>query len=369
MNRVDQFIGTSLVRADLANVWRGLYRDAQERQFRHLKDECPICLTEYLPEARVLVLPCTHGYHEACFNGWQRQVCIYNDQLEAVRVNLLGRSLLVPLNVQLTFQQLVEQLEIHFKNFLRTLTNQSKENLGKIWDDPEGRAKFEAVADSLVAVLQGALDAYEGRISIHNTREEVQRIFGRFLSCTRELKLPHELEQKDLEGAINVLKGFNFVVGCLLLGVLNGIHARRQMLDEDLVAVTRVNLYIGEIFMSLDQGPNLDTLIEDYTKEWDRRFLLKHLGAIRRLDSDVAKYGYLLKLDWTPGNALLGFKDSLGHLQKLTKDLRGPASQWIQEATRKISLVKKGLAGGVVMLTTGAVALVVFKAFNSSDSN
>jgi hypothetical protein len=44
--------------------------DESERKRLRLEDKCPVCMEEFAPQDALKILPCLHGFHAVCADGW-----------------------------------------------------------------------------------------------------------------------------------------------------------------------------------------------------------------------------------------------------------------------------------------------------------
>jgi len=145
--------------------WIGSYqeakvRQAQEKAFQHLQDECAICLEKFLSADRVIVLSCTHGLHELCFRPWEQQTCPWDHTVAE------GPDHIEVFNLTFSFPPKVQKLGIWLQTgegFVNECLSILASGLGLTPTTSfkeEVLLQFKDFGAFLQSTLQDALDAY-----------------------------------------------------------------------------------------------------------------------------------------------------------------------------------------------------------------
>ena len=171
-------------------------------------------------------------------------------------------------------------------------------------------------AEHFVGLMQDCLDAYDGKISMQRILQESQERFANFLRICEQNKsfLQKLIPFSDDENPRVSERILNLQIPAVaayieICAVLFGAPPVERE------GVERFLTYIRNFVELGTQHPDFPGLC----KKSDQNFYLKHVGALRKLDSIISKYNYLFQLEM----------EDFSRLKKISQDYKGPTSQFI----------------------------------------
>lgn len=358
MSNVNSLSKHLSIQSEEQKSWVGSYQEAETRRFRHLTDECCICGDKYLPDQQVIVLPCFHGLHKECFAPMQKKVCPmdYTSE-EALKVSLLGRSLLLPPETKFLNRLFNVELETLEKKLSQSPAK--KEELEKLLSDENEKMKLGELLDGVWPILQDCVDVYsseavDGGRPIQ-ARERYERLsaylqqnkgWEKWLSIFEEL-----FDESAPDAVVKFHRDFDAIQErgrerLLVLQII--LPALVAYQGDHFRGVERVLDYLYEVSKLAVRNPDFRKYAIESAQVSDRRFYIKHLQALRTLDSQVSKYRYLYSLS----------PQDRERLEKVTKNAKGPLSGFIQQGTPRVKTAHK-----VVENVVSALILVSLAAF------
>lgn len=305
--------------------WTGSYEEAVQRQFKHLDDSCSFCLDQFRMDSKVVVLPCTHGFHEACFAQYDRQQCTFDKTPRDVyKVNYLGISLFFPKKSKelLQFMLNLPELKAMIDKFLHS------SEYSALCASKEEQLKEKQLAPPLLELIQAFIYMYEGNFP----EEKVDAFVAKWIKDFKE--------HPQLEEIIQIL----FKPSDPL--------SLKEKIPFDPLGIVRVFQLGTKIKEAALQEPKIQKIVE----ELNNKFFTEHFKKIRALATEEERFAYISRLD----------KVSLARLDQLTTG-GGKTSLSIKASVQRIadselSAFKKDLAIKVI----GGIAGGTFALFGGS---
>lgn len=315
------FIQLNRLRITFERSWSGPHSIGVSRPHQRLNERCDICWTEYAPDDRVLILSCSHGYHETCFNQMQRKICPYDQTSQdgISKIELLGMTFLFPGKAQVFARKLSEiepSINQHLQIRFQTQYDKNPELLQMSMEDEDETKILKKASRVLEKLVQGFLDIYGKDLE----EEQIQRCQADFENFLEEHKEAIEIIFQSLPKS----------------ALLDLLEIRKKI--EDLSTSNSFLIFIQLLIFEVGVDPiNLDKAFSYWERilksaqiralfgDLDMELYLHHFKKIRSLPTDVEKYGYLRSLS----------ASTLTLLKNYTQG-KGPTSLAIQKNIKKI---------------------------------
>lgn len=317
--------------------WVGPYAEAasENQRFKHLGNECVICLEDFLPTDQVIVFPCTHGLHEHCFKPCDRQECpLDRKPTEGIsKAHFLGYSILFPsktckFGIWLSTHK--DMINAKLQESLIKMSEKDPEEFQKFFTDPKTQRETQALATIVQAVFQDLLNAYDGSLLPADMLEHITAIletmqnlsedeidvkeFAKKMDINTDLTAFAQLVQMNSERLNEFLPNITFLT--LICAHITG-------LTLDAAGVSQVALYLQQLLHAATADPQCAELADHL----DRRFLKHHFKAIDALTPGGSclnpwgeVYSYLNKLE----------QSALQRLGRLVNQRQDPLSEEIK---------------------------------------
>lgn len=349
---VETIIYHSRVNLENANSWIGPYQEAAKNvHFKHLDKRCGCCFQNFLPVDQTIIFPCTHGLHERCFRSWNKPICPFDRTLVegAQKASFLGYSIFFSLRTQkfglwlANHQvQINSAIEVFIKKF-------AYENPGKFQkcflENTEENRELRDFGNIIQAVLQDALDAYDGKLSIENIPKKIDKLsrdlerlpvnkidvwkyremFGRkHLECAKIIELGVDLEELSNLIHITLKRNSSEPDGPAITFKTEQViffFKRYTGLNIETEGAKRFNQYISSLLNTLITNPAFPFL----EGAIGFQIFKSHFKAIKQLPTDKERCLYLSKMN----------NQSLANLYRRTQS-KGPTFLLIKQNIEKI---------------------------------
>lgn len=300
--------------------WTGTYQEALKKQPlpKHLNQECGICLDSFKLEDRVVILSCTHGFHEKCMQPMIKEACPYDKTPRITyQVNWLGYSVLCSSNSSIVGKSIANHKEKINSTMEMLATEISKSGrFTELLND----AFVNSVLLFIKTVIQNSLDVHNGnQQSIHNLDDLVEVDLIRLSAIIDQIRITDidfliDYDLINLKSSSSIIQVFN----------LANEYNHRYLEDRINISSDGFKLvwgYLSTLLGNFKDNPR----IREFAERIDLRFLARHFKEIRLQSTSIKKRQYLSSVN---DQALL-------RLHNLTNKGQGPTAQLIQSEIKK----------------------------------
>lgn len=290
-------------------------------KLKYLKEECGICFEPFLSKDRIMILSCTHGFHENCFQPLMKQECPYDQTpRENLKVSFIGFTFLL--------RDKSEGLERLLNRYRATIDSKLEKMATELASDfrlgnNKYRYLFEKNIINNVMILMkniiiGCLKSYCSLPTNYN-RANIQNLVNSMLAATKAL--PGQ-ENPDIDFLIDidlrtVLDSYNF--GCCSLKRHAGEWFQFTPLEDFMGALEAQSNPCYRFFDMVCRDILTLPSVEEFAERLDERFLARRYKEILTLPSENEKIKYLSKINL----------HSVGRLHRLTRGGRAPTAKLI----------------------------------------